>query len=305
MANLSVYKKFYKLNTVNNLVKIFQDTLMISNKTFSYFVSWEKVNKNVQKYDYEINILNYLVGTADPKAKLKEILKKNPEVLPVLPLIIAVRNLEIAVIEDSESPSGTVKEYDFTKKDKLSNEEVDDIAIFCEKAGILNLFSVFKIKNLKDYLLGLEAGIDTNARKNRSGSAMESLIDPILKDIKDIKVIKQKTFKYLKKQEGIKIPERLLNRKFDYAIVFNKKCFNMEVNYYDGQGSKPQEIVDSYTNRRNELVKIGWNFIWLTDGIGWKSGANQLTNAFQDMEFILNLEFAHKGILEAILKGSK
>ena len=302
MANISVYKKFYKIDTIDELVKKFQETLMVSNKTFSYFVDWDKVKENVKRYDYEINILNYLVGTSDAKTKLKEILKKNPEVLPVMPLIIAVRDFEISIIEDPARPSETLAVFDFNKKNNLSDDEIEKIVTFSVKSGILNLFSDFKIKNLKDYLLGVETGIDTNARKNRSGTAMESLVNPILDKIKGINIFKQKTFKYLKDKENMDIPPKLLNRKFDYVIISNDKCFNMEVNYYDGQGSKPQEIVDSYTNRKNELTKEGWGFIWLTDGVGWSCGTNQITNAFTDMEFVLNIEFARKGILKEILK---
>jgi len=302
MANLSVYQKFYKLNTTDELVKKFQETLMLSNKTYSYFVDWGKVKEHVQKYDYEINILNYLVGVPDPRIKLKEIIEKNPEVLPVLPLIIAVRDLGISVIEDPSKPSETLKEFNFEKKDKLSNGEIETILSFCDKAGILNLFSGFKIKNLKDFLLGVETGIDTNARKNRSGEAMETLVDPILNTIKGITVIKQKTFGFLEDKHKIKIPERLRNRKFDYVVIAKTKYFNIEVNYYDGQGSKPQEIVDSYTNRKKELGSENWIFIWLTDGVGWKQGTHQMTNAFNDMEYILNIDFARKGILQEILK---
>ncbi len=301
MANLSLYKKFYKVNNIDELVKKFQETLMTSNKTYSYFVAWDKVKKNVQKYDYEINILNYLVGSSDPRNKLSEILKKNPEVLPVIPLIIAVRDLEIAVIDDPARPAETVKEFDFSKKTNLTAKNIEDIVVFCDKAGILKLFSEFKIKNLRDYLLGLEAGIDTNARKNRSGTSMESLVDPILDKIKSISVVKQKTFKHIKEKFGVAVPDRLLNRKFDYVIIADKKFFNLEVNYYDGQGSKPQEIVDSYTNRKNELAKAKWGFIWLTEGPGWKKGAHQITNAFNDMDFVLNLSLASAGVLKEIL----
>ncbi|MDD4980940.1 MAG: type II restriction endonuclease [Candidatus Omnitrophica bacterium] len=301
MAKLSVYKKFYKINTIDELVSKFQETLMVSNKTFSYFVDWDKVKENVKKYDYEINILNYLVGTSDAKTKLKEILKKNPEVLPVIPLIIAVRDFEISIIGDPVRPSETLASFDFNKKNRLGDEEIEKIATFSDEAGILNLFSELKIRNLRDYLLGVETGLDTNARKNRSGTAMEALVNPILDKIKGIKVFKQKTFRYLKDKENMDIPQRLLNRKFDYVIITKKGCFNMEVNYYDGQGSKPQEIVDSYTNRKTELTKENWGFIWITDGVGWSSGTNQITNAFNDMEYVLNIEFARKGILEDIL----
>lgn len=301
MANLAIYKKFYKINNVDDLLRKFQETLLVSNKTFSYFVDWAKIQANVKKYEYEINVLNYLVGIAEPKEKLREILKKNPEVVSVMPLIIAVRDSEIAVIEDKAKPSESLRVFDFERKDKLSNEKIAELIAFCDKSGILNLFSSIRIKNLRDFLLGVETGIDTNARKNRSGTAMEELIEPIIGGIKDINVVKQKKFQSLQDGYKIKIPLKLSDRKFDYVIITKRTAYNMEVNYYDGQGSKPQEIVDSYTNRKNELAKEGIGFIWLTDGVGWKGGVHQITNAFNDMDYILNIEFARKGILNEIL----
>jgi len=212
-----------------------------------------------------------------------------------------VRDLDIAIIEDPLKPLESLLQFNFNKKDFLKETEIEKIAGFCDKSGILKLFSDFKIKNLRDFLLGVETGIDTNARKNRSGKAMEALVTPILEDIKGIKYFSQKTFKYLKEKEKLNIPQRLANRKFDYVIISSNKCVNMEVNYYDGQGSKPQEIVDSYINRKNELAKENWEFIWLTDGVGWKSGTNQITNAFESMNYVLNVEFARKGILKEVI----
>ena len=38
------------------------------------------------------------------------------------------------------------------------------------------------IKNLVDYVFGVEAGLDTHARKNRSGDVMEDIVESIFKD---------------------------------------------------------------------------------------------------------------------------
>lgn len=150
MKDLSLYKKYLKVTTLDDLIKEFQNTLLESNMTFSYFCDWDKVQKNVAKYTYEINILNYLVGAADVKAKLREILKKNPETVKVLPLIIAVRDLDIAVIKDPEKPFETLTKYDFSKK-VATDADINSIIEFCEESGILRLFSNLKIKDLRDY----------------------------------------------------------------------------------------------------------------------------------------------------------
>jgi type II restriction enzyme len=298
MNHLDLYKRFFNKNTLEGIVKHFQNTLLESNMTYSYFCNWEKIKQNIDKYRYEINILNYIVGQNNPKEKLKEILRKNPKTLQVIPLIIAVRDLNIAVIEDPEKPIETLKKYDFGKA-SLSDTEITEILSFCEHSCILDLFS--EIKNLNDFLLGVETGLDTNARKNRSGTAMELLIYPILKKIKDIEIYSQKKFGYVADLNKIKINDGLRSRKFDYVIKTPKKYFNVEVNYYAGQGSKPQEIVDSYINRNNELNGSGWGFIWISDGPGWKKGINQLTKAFSQMDYVLNVSFAKSGILEKIL----
>jgi len=144
LKDLSLYKKYLKVNTLEELIKEFQGTLLESNMTFSYFCDWEKIKKNVAKYTYEINILNYLVGATDVCAKLKEILKKNPETLKVLPLIIAVRDLDISVIRDPEQPFETLTKYSFDKK-VLNDTNIKEIISFCEESGIIALFSELKI----------------------------------------------------------------------------------------------------------------------------------------------------------------
>lgn len=301
MKALPLHKKYLKVDTIEDVVKKFQDTLLESNMTFSYFCDWVKIKNNVEKYRYEINTLNYLASAADIKSKLKEILTKNPETLKVIPLIIAVRNMDLAIIKDPEKPLETLTKYDFSKK-SLTGAELKDIVSFCEDAGIVALFQELKIKNLRDYLLGVETGLDTNARKNRSGFAMETLVSPILDKIKGIKVYSQKTFGKLADNLDISVYDGLKPRKFDYAVKTTGGWFNIEVNFYSGQGSKPQEIVDSYINRNNELKQAKWQFIWITDGMGWKSGVNQLSKAFKEMDYVLNISFAKSGMLQEILK---
>ncbi len=301
MKASQLYKKYIKTDKLDRIIKHFQETLLESNMTFSYFCDWGKIKRNVENHKYEINILNYLVGAANAKSKLKEILKKNPEVLKVIPLIIAVRDMDIAVIRDPEKPIETLARYDF-EKESLSVSDINDIISFCENSGILALFTDLNIKNLRDYLLGVETGLDTNARKNRSGLAMETLVSPMLNKINNISVYSQKTFGRLSDDLGISVYSGLKARKFDYAIKTQKKWYNIEVNFYSGQGSKPQEIVDSYINRNNELRRSDWQFIWITDGIGWRGGTNQLKKAFKKMDYVLNISFAKSGLLEDILK---
>ena len=64
----------------------------------------------------------------------------------------------------------------------MKNGEISDIVEFCKKSGILDLFG--EINDLYAYLLGMEVGLDSNARKNRSGKIFEQLVEIIMKNKK-------------------------------------------------------------------------------------------------------------------------
>ena len=60
-------------------------------------------------------------------------------------------------------------------------------------------------------------GLDSHARKNRSGKAMELVVDPIIQDIVKqrklpFQIESQKYFRYLSDRYGISVSSSLLNR---------------------------------------------------------------------------------------------
>ena len=71
----------------------FFGTLLPTNRTYDYYVNWEKVKSNVITYLTEISLLNSLtkIDKDDREEKFVEIITKYPEVIPVIPLIIAIR----------------------------------------------------------------------------------------------------------------------------------------------------------------------------------------------------------------------
>jgi type II restriction enzyme len=301
MAKLKPYKRILNLNSVDELAKLFVDTLVPTNMTYEYFVNWEKVKKRVNKFNVEINILNSLIGSQNITEDFSKLLAQYPETLSVIPLIIAIRTNRFEILD---SPDKT-RSFSLKKKRVLATEEIANITYFCKKTGILALFSDVKLKNLRDYLLGVEVGMDTNARKNRSGTAMESLVYPMIailrEQFEDLEIIPQKKFQYIAKNYAADVPLALSDRKFDFALKHRNRFINVEVNFYSGGGSKPQEIVDSYINRQNELKTAQWVFIWITDGPGWRTGVNQIKVGFEKIDYLLNLNFLKKGILKEIL----
>jgi len=304
MVRLELYQKYYNVSNLKELVKLFQDSLIITNRTPEFFVDWEKVKKNADSIKIELSLWNSLIGSRNIEYDFTQLVVDYPEVIKTIPILLAIREREFPIIIDFSNVEKGIKNLDF-KKDRsseITETEVKDYTEFVKKAGIFELFNC--IKNFYDYVLGIEVGMDTNARKNRSGQAMELVLNPLIQEIANnfgFKVFFQEQFRVVESLHG-KVPISLANRKSDFILALNNRFVNIEVNYFSGPSSKPEEIVDSYINRRNELQSYNWAFIWITDGDVWRKSGNQLAKAFNELDYLLNIEFARKGLLlEALL----
>lgn len=64
----------------------------------------------------------------------------------------------------------------------------------------------------------------------------------------------------------------------------------MEVNFYSSGGSKLNEVARSYSDIAPKINSVaGFEFVWITDGIGWKSAKNKLQEAYNIIPSIYNL----------------
>lgn len=302
-----LYIEFLNVENEESVIEKFHDTLVDTNRSYDFFVDWGKVRKHVEEHKIEFNILNSLIGSKQFDNDLRKILLIYPRVLPVIPILLAIRDLNFKVIGNFTDKNLDIMTYDF-KTRTLTSEEIDNITEFFDKTGLKKFFLEMGTKSLQDYVMGVEVGMDTHARKNRSGVAMELLLKPIIENIvtkiKGIeRVLFQKNFKYLETNYGIKVNTSIKNRKADFILIKDKKVINIEVNFYSGTGSKPLEIVDSYIERQNELKNNGFEFIWITDGDGWRGQKNQIHKGFEKIDYLLNLHFLREGLLEEILCG--
>jgi type II restriction enzyme len=300
-----VYFKCLNVQSFDDVVKKFHETIIETNRDLKFFVDWKKICMNIEKHKIELNIFNSLIGSKNFDFDLKNILLNYPGVIPCIPILIAIRDTNLKVIDDFNSSNPKILKYNFTKR-RLSSPELEEFIDFFDNTGLKNFFLNLSSRSIQDYVFGIEVGLDTHARKNRSGQAMELVLRPFFNKIRTQKnilhVLSQKKFSCVEKDFKIPISTSLKNRKFDFVIIDRKhKLTNIEANFFSGTGSKPQEIVDSYINRQNELKEIGFNFIWITDGLGWKGQKNQIRKGFEKIDYLLNLDFIRRGLLEAIL----
>ncbi|WP_372589125.1 type II restriction endonuclease [Fervidobacterium pennivorans subsp. shakshaketiis] len=287
-------------------MKIFLDTLLETNKTYDFFVDWKKVRSFVEKNKVEINILNSLLHSEDFDNELRRILRRYPEVLKVVPLLLAIRDNSVSIISEFGLEKTKVIKLDFTERN-LREEEIETFVDFFKKTGLRDLFLNIADKSLFDYILGVEVGTDTNARKNRSGKVLEDFLKPIVETVANkcgYSLFVQKEFSNLEKYK-VNIT-KLKNRKADFILLKRRsdgscRVVNIEVNFYNVSGSKPQEIIDSYIERQKELKEYGYEFLLVTDGPAWKKQKSQLTKALENLDFVLNTYLVRLGILEEVI----
>lgn len=276
------------------------NTFTDSIATYEYYTDFNTVYKNINKIKVELNIMNSLVGSKNIEKDFDNLFKKYPEIRKCLPLLIAVREKEIKVVDDGEK-----LKYNFTN--------IDDIELlkrFMRKTGLFDLISNHLVNNLVDYATGVEVGLGSNGRKNRGGHLMEDVLQGFIE--KEGFVLNQSYFKemYLKDIENkwnINLSS-LSNlgkvaKRFDYVVKTDNCIYAFETNFYSSSGSKLNETARSYKMIAEESKNIkGFAFVWVTDGLGWVDARNNLEETFDVMDNLYNIKDLSNGKLKEILK---
>lgn len=298
------------MNKLCNLLKLENEDLLFDKIRFSfkekitrwdYFVNWEKVIINVQLFEKELNILNYLVGKNNLENEAFDLFRKYPDSIKAIPTLLAVREGSIDVLIDTKNFK--YKNLNFFQQSYTDNE-IRDIVEFLIKTGFGSLIESKQIKNLVDYATGVEVGLDSNGRKNRGGTLMEGLVEEFVSDTcekLEIQYMAQANAKKIKAKWNIDIEVDKSSRNLDFAINKNGKLFFIECNFYGGGGSKLKSTATEYIEMNRFWNKQGIEFIWITDGAGWRSTLKPLREYFDKADYLLNLEMLKKGILNKLL----
>ena len=197
------------------------------------------------------------------------------------------------------------KQYNFDKK-STDPASIEGYLEFIDKTGLKNLITQKKIKNLVDYMIGVEAGLDSKARKNRGGKIMEEIVEEFIKSCcanNDLVYLKEANSDKIFSEWEIKVPVDKSSRRYDFVIRSAKRIFIIETNFYEGGGSKLKATANEYQRLNNILKKDGFPFIWITDGKGWESTKKPLLEAFNSNDFIFNLSMQEHGILEYVVRN--
>lgn len=256
----------------------FMSQLAETNATLDFYTDFSKIKENVRSIEIKLNTLNYLIGKEDLAAAVKELWDNDKRVFSILDILIATRQEQHKKYLDDMGKAHLVH-------DLLNSYE--GVMKFLDETGFAEVLKNKDIKNLVDYVFGVEAGLDTHARKNRSGDITELLLHRILtaNGIEHRTEVYSNEFPLLQKALGTD------KKRFDFMIKTKRCTYLIEVNFYNGGGSKPNEVARAYRELSPIVNNVeGFEFVWITDGQGWNSASNKLEEAYNEIDRMYNFE---------------
>ena len=281
----------------NTWLTSFRDSIA----TWKYYTDFQKVYRNAGSIKDELNILNGLIGEKEIEIEFRRIVDKYPSVLKVIPILIAKRESEVKI---------TDAERNYIFNFKKPNYSIDEYVKFMRNTGLFDLLQNHVIHSLVDYVMGVETGMDTNGRKNRTGDAMEDLVESYIQKagfIKDNNYFKEMYLHQITDKWNVDLSaisnKGKTEKRFDFVIKTPDMIYVVETNFYSGGGSKLNETARSYKTLATETDTIdGVTFIWFTDGKGWTSARHNLEETFDVMEHIYNIKDLENGIINEVFK---
>lgn len=274
---------------------------------YGYYIDFEKVHRNVDNIKVELNILNSLIGSRNIEADFENLMRKYPEVLKCIPLLLAVRANEIYCQDEN---GGHLFQFDFGKYPPNSHAHYERYKYFMRETGLFDLLENHIVNNLVDYATGIETGLDSNGRKNRGGHLMEDLVESFIQKagfVKGVNYFKEMYIHQITDKWNIDLSaisnQGKMEKRFDFVVKTPNMIYGIETNFYGSGGSKLNETARSYKTLVWETEEIdGFTFVWFTDGKGWTSARNNLEETFDVMQHIYNIKDLEDGVISEVFK---
>lgn len=273
---------------------------------YRYYVDFEKVYHNVDSIKVELNILNSLIGSKNIESDFIALLRRYPETLKVIPILLAKRESEIYCQDVNGAHL-----YRFSNPERMlwGQGSIERYKYFMRETGLFDMLENHLTNNLVDYVTGVEAGLDSNARKNRGGHSMENIVEGHLRGAgltEGADYFKEMRLSEIQRRWDINLSaisnKGKAEKRFDFVVKRPLMIYALETNFYSGGGSKLNETARSYKTLAIEANTIeGFTFVWITDGKGWISARHNLEETFDIMEHVYSIADLENGIIREIL----
>lgn len=266
---------------------------------YQYYTDFDTVYKNAETYKIELNMLNSLIWDKNIESKFIKLLEEYPSVLKCIPILLAVRESEIFILDDWKELN-----YNFKK----TNYSTKQYSIFMRKTWLFDLLENHIINNCYDYVLWVETWLNSNARKNRWWHLMENLVENFIIKAwfkKDKNYYKEMNTTDIEKISWINLSSitnwQSTEKRFDFVIKTKKCTYWIETNFYASSWSKLNETARSYKMLAEESKNISWfKFIRFTDWEWRKDAKNNLKETFDVLPTIYNINDMNNWIIKTL-----
>lgn len=306
MKVLSWYEK-RDIHTVDEgftyLVSSFRDSI----KSWDYFVNWDKVYSNAESLRRELHLWNSLLGSKIFDEEFLTLLEEYPKIVRAIPALIVrdgKKSSSFQITRDLSAEALEEIEFNFARPANEA-EDREKALLFVRKTGLHRLFTESGISNLLDYMIGVEAGLDSNGRKNRSGKAMEFAVGGHLARVcrnSGLRLIEQASAASIESEWGFQVATDKSSRSFDFAVSNGTHLLLLETNFYSAGGSKLKSVAGEFSQLTRIVSSDDISFGWVTDGKGWQSALRPLAEAYEQVDYILNLEMLRDGFIESVFE---
>lgn len=290
---------------VEEKLQTFISTLSMTNHTPDFFVNWDKVQHNTEESIFELTMMNKLIHSDDIYSQALSLFTANPNLLKIVPVLIASRDEILDIVSIDENNIMNFSRLDFNT---INTSRIVEYVDFMKETGLLDFLQTRVHSSLVDYLYGVEAGLDSNARKNRSGHTMESILEKHVNSFaNDYGLLwkSQATASFIKDNWQINVPVDKSERRFDVAVYSQErnKVWVIETNYYNGGGSKLKSVAGEFVELHQLIDTSDDNvtFVWVTDGQGWRSAERPMAAAMGHIDNIFNLDMLQRGFLTTLI----
>lgn len=265
---------------------------------WDYYINYQTAYKNTAELKRQLALLGTLRASANIQEEFCDLVQNYPECLEAVPLLLAVRENVIAITDADNR-------YDFDFKSM--NYDVQQYVEFMERTGIFQLLQSHVMGDLLDVGLGINIGLDSNARKNRGGHQMENLVESYIRRaglVKDSTYFKEMYLHEVEAKWGYDLSEisadGIARKRFDFVVKpeNSQEVYICECNCFTSSGSKLNETARSFKTIALEAANIPHvNFVWFTDGAGWQKTKGNLLETFMVLDDMYNIADLKSGII--------
>lgn len=318
ITNINKNPEYYKKRNIKigDSIKYFKNQLTTTNKTDNYLNDWTKIRERIDNAisNKEKEDINKIINNSkDTVLSFMDGIKNKIIPMSLVKQMLILSNKDKKLTINSKGKNLTITFKDKKKDEKFTNEEIDTIKTVLLSQNFFYPIEISKPNfDIDKYLLYTSIGMDTNGRKNRSGTNYENKIKSALETYCKKNNLEY-TFhfngefkeKYPKKYKEIVEKIKGVKKIPDFLIFGATTTYLIETNYSDG-GSKLQETIKAYIDlqkRVNEYDDL--EFIYITDGKQWTGNTSHLNDAWNKIKYIINYNMIIDNILDYIIENNK